>query len=113
MHEYSIVQALLERVEEEARAHRATAVHRLHVSIGELSGVEADLLATAWEILRDQTICGTAPLQIRPVPARWICSGCGAPIRPGEILRCRTCGQPARLAAGDEIVLERIEMEVE
>ena len=38
MHEYSIVQALLERVREEARAHGAHSVHRLHVSIGELSG---------------------------------------------------------------------------
>jgi hydrogenase nickel incorporation protein HypA/HybF len=113
MHEYSIVQALMERVQEEARAHRATAVHRLHVRIGELSGVEADLLATAWEIIRDKTICRETPLQIHAVPARWICSGCGGSIRHGEILRCPTCGQPARLAAGDEIILERIEMEVE
>ncbi len=40
MHEYSIVQALVERVDAEARARGATAVHRLSVSIGELSGVE-------------------------------------------------------------------------
>jgi len=113
MHEYSIVQALMERVQEEARVHRATAVHRLHIRIGELSGVEADLLSTAWEIIRDKTICREAGLQINPVPARWICSGCSGAIQPGEILRCPACGQPARLAAGDEIVLERIEMEVD
>jgi Zn finger protein HypA/HybF involved in hydrogenase expression len=30
----------------------------------------------------------------------------------GERLRCPDCGLPAALRAGDEIVLERIEMEV-
>ena len=29
----------------------------------------------------------------------------------GAILRCDTCGHPARLTHGDEIILERIEME--
>ena len=113
MHEYSIVQALMERVEAEARAHRATAVHCLHIRIGELSGVETELLSTAWEVLRDRTICREAPLRIQTVPARWICSGCAGPIKQGEILRCPTCGRPARLEAGNEIILERIEMEVD
>ncbi|HUP42301.1 MAG TPA: hypothetical protein VM599_03750 [Thermoanaerobaculia bacterium] len=31
MHEYSLVQALLQQVERQARAYRATAVHRLGV----------------------------------------------------------------------------------
>jgi hypothetical protein len=31
-------------------------------------------------------------------------------IPPGSVLRC--CDSPARLAAGDDILLERIEMEV-
>jgi hypothetical protein len=30
----------------------------------------------------------------------------------GEILRCPSCRLPARLASGDEILLEQIEMEV-
>ena len=29
-----------------------------------------------------------------------------------SMLRCAACGTPARLVAGDEILLERIEMEV-
>ena len=43
MHEYSIVQALLDRVAAEARSHGAVAVHRIRVQIGEASGVESDL----------------------------------------------------------------------
>ncbi len=112
MHEYSIVQALLEKVGEEAGRRGARAVARLEVSIGELSGVEADLLATAFETFRERTLCSGAELVIRPVPARWACAGCGRAIARGSVLRCGDCGSPARLAEGEEIVLDRIEMEV-
>ncbi len=112
MHEYSIVQSLLARVEQEARARNALAVDRLVVRIGELSGVESELLAKAFELFREGTICGTAQLCIEPVAPRWECSGCGLPLQPGQPLRCQSCGLSARLAAGDEIILERIEMEV-
>jgi hydrogenase nickel incorporation protein HypA/HybF len=112
MHEYSIVQALVDRVEREARAHNATAVHRLSVRIGALAGVEAELLASAYEICRTGTLCAGAELRIEPVPARWACPECGREVPTGEVLRCRSCGAAARLASGDEIILDRIEMEV-
>jgi hydrogenase nickel incorporation protein HypA/HybF len=112
MHEYAIVQALLERAEAEARARGATAVHRLHVAVGELAGVEPALLSAAYELFRAPTLCARAALDVRHVPARWECPACAAPVARGAVLACPTCAAPARLAAGDEIVLERIEMEV-
>ncbi len=112
MHEYSIVQALVERVATEVRARGATAVHRLSVRVGELSGVEPDLLASAYALFRERTICESADLEITKVPARWACRDCGASVAPGQILACGVCSAPARLVAGDEILLERIEMEV-
>jgi hydrogenase nickel incorporation protein HypA/HybF len=111
MHEYSIVQALLDRVASEARTHSAIAVHRIRVQIGEASGVEPDLLETAFELARTRTLCESAELEIVAVAAKWECGSCGAEIAAGQILRCRLCEQPARLVQGDEIVLERIEME--
>jgi hydrogenase nickel insertion protein HypA len=112
MHEYSIAQALLERVETEARTRGAIAVHRLRLRLGELSGVESGLLESAFLLCRERTICAGAALEIEPVGAAWTCTGCGRAIEPGEVLRCRDCGRPARLRAGDEIILDRIEMEV-
>ncbi len=112
MHEYSIVSALLERVETEARARQATAVHHLRVQVGELSGVETELLASAYELFRERTLCAGADLEIVPVPARWACPSCDLEIARGEVLRCADCAHPARLVGGDEILLERIEMEV-
>ena len=112
MHEYSIVQALVERVEREARACGAAAVHRLSIRIGELSGVDVGLLTTAFATFRDRTICEGAELAVESVPARWECPRCQRDVGAGSLLRCGRCDVPARLASGDEIVLDRIEMEV-
>ena len=111
MHEYSIVQALLERVSAVAHQHGATRVHRVRVSIGELAGVEVELLRTAYETIRHQTMCEGAELEVRRVDARWECRACSTAIPSGAPLRCTACGQPARLTSGDEIMLDQIEME--
>ena len=111
MQEYSIVQALLNRVEAEATARNATAIHRLYVRIGELSGVEASLLATAFQLFREKTLCEGTELEIESVPVRWECRSCGQAIPRGAALRCVGCGGGARLVEGGEIGLSRVEME--
>lgn len=111
MHEYGIVASLIERVAQEA-APRGARVHRLHVAIGELAGVDVALLRTAYDTFKPATVCAAADLDVRPVAAAWRCPGCDRALAPGAALRCPVCGRPARLAAGDEIVLERIELEV-
>jgi hydrogenase nickel incorporation protein HypA/HybF len=104
MHEYSLMLALMERVEQEAASRRAVAVHRVRIRIGELSGVEPDL--------RERTICAHAAIEITRVPAQWECSRCQAPLTAGALLQCAACGAPARLTRGDEILLEQVELEV-
>ena len=112
MHEYSLVRALLDRVEASAREHRATAVAALRVRIGEVAGVEKELFASAFELARAGTCCAAAELEIVPGAERWECTRCRVEVRRGGVLRCPARGAPVRLAGGDEIVLERIEMEV-
>lgn len=112
VHEYSIVEALLERAEAEAQRREATAVARLTVAVGALSGVEDELLRSAFELARVGTPCERAELSVRSIAPQWSCRGCGREITAGGILRCPGCGSPARLVAGDEIVLESLELEV-
>lgn len=114
MHEYSLVQALVERVEAEVARRGAVAVHRLTVRVGELSGVDPELLQVAYDTFREGTLCAKAPLVLERVPARWTCPRCGAAIPRGAVLRCAACGVPARLEdGGDALMLSQIEMEVE
>ena len=60
MHEYSIVSALLDRADDAARQHGATAVQRIRVQIGELSGVETGLLQEAFSMVRADTVSAEA-----------------------------------------------------
>jgi len=112
VHEYSIVRALLDRVEQEARAHGADSVVSIRLAIGTLSGVEPPLLASAFELARTGTCAEGATLELRTIDPRWVCRDCAREIPTGDALRCSACGAPARLAAGDEMILERLEMEV-
>jgi len=112
MHEYSLVLSLIERVEEEMRRHQATAAHRIQVSVGDLSGVEAELLASAFEIARESTALRTTQLLVTRVKAHWQCTHCGQDIQGDEHLSCASCGGPARLTAGGDILFESVELEV-
>ena len=110
MHEYSIIQSLVDSVA--SSVPRDATVHRLEVRIGELAGVDCELLATAYEVFRAGTLCEHATMTISRIPARWECEKCNGQIDRGAVLRCPLCDAPARLATGDEIVLQRIELEV-
>jgi hydrogenase nickel incorporation protein HypA/HybF len=110
MHEYSIVQSLVDSVA--AVVPRDATVQHIDVRIGEVAGVDCALLATAYEVFRAGTLCERASMTIERIPARWECPRCGGTIAPGAFLRCTPCNEPAHLAAGDEIVLQRIELEV-
>jgi hydrogenase nickel incorporation protein HypA/HybF len=113
MHEYSLVEALVRRVEEEARRRQALAIHGLKVSIGELAGVDPELFRTAYETFRVGTLCERASLEVVCRPAVWSCPACGKAFAKGEVLRCAPCDRPARLTErSDELLLESIDLEV-
>jgi len=111
MHEYSIVQAMFDQIESQARQRHAIAVKRVTVRIGASAGVDVPLLRTAFDTFKVRTICENAPLDVDEVPARWTCPVHGD-IAAGRRLTCEVCGCPAQMASGDEIVLERLELEV-
>jgi hydrogenase nickel incorporation protein HypA/HybF len=112
MHEYSLVAALVGEVESLAQVRDGAAVRRLHVRLGELSGVDRTLFETAYATFREGSVCRDAELVVEPVSACWRCPRCATPIPRGELLRCAACGVPARLEAGDDLILERVELEV-
>jgi len=112
VHEYSIASSLLRMAEDHARKHDAARVVRLELRVGALSGVEVPLLETAWSLVRERSVCDGVDLTIRCVPAHWSCARCDSAIGAGAPLVCPACGGRAKLTAGEELVLDRIEMEV-
>jgi hydrogenase nickel incorporation protein HypA/HybF len=112
MHEYTIVQALFEQVEKAARGYAEPRVTEVRVRIGELAGVETALLRKAYDTFREGTLCGGAALVIEPAAARWECPYCSSDLTRRPFLSCDRCNRPGKLVDGDQILLERVEMEV-
>ena len=113
MHEYSLVEALVSRVEEEARKRQATKIVSLHVRVGSMAGVDPELFQTAYDTFRAGTMCAEATLVLKKVEAAWACPACGKSIARGAVLRCTDCDKAAKLVeGGDALMLDGIEMEV-
>ena len=99
MHEYTIVQALLDRVAEAARGYDAPRVTEVRVRIGELAGVETALLRKAYDVFREPTLCRDAALVIESAAARWACPRCSRDIagrRRPALRAVRSPGDPGR-----------------
>lgn len=113
MHEYSVVQALLEQVETIAEANRAERVTQVVVKIGVMSGVEPHLLEIAFNTFKAETVCDRAEfvMQIQPLAIR--CRACGAEAELESVqYRCPYCGSlEVEVADGEEMLLMRLELE--
>ncbi len=112
MHELSLCQDLLEQVLALAEQHRARAVKRVSVSIGVLSGVEPELLATAFQELQTGTLAESAVLSMATLPVKVWCHACQqSQPTPSNDLRCPKCrGTDTRLEQGDELLLAQVEL---
>ena len=113
MHELAICQALLEQVTALAQVRQATIVTDIHVGIGPLSGVEASLLQGAFPIAAAGTLARAASLHLRRTAVRVRCEECGAETEArANRLLCAECDNwRTTLIGGDELLLERVEME--
>ncbi len=112
MHELSICQGLMTKVEQVALENGATLVEKIYLSVGPLSGVEPPLLERAFEIARLGTIAESAQLDIQTGPIIVACSECGA---SSEVrlyhLVCGSCGNwRVRVTRGEELLLLRLEL---
>ena len=112
MHEVSLVDALFDQADRAISPHPPTAVRQVTVRIGSLAGVETELFRTAFEACKGERGYAAASLQIIEEKAAWRCAECGAVIQQGAALRCASCDGQATLAAGGELILQRVELEV-
>jgi hydrogenase nickel incorporation protein HypA/HybF len=114
VHELSVCQALLAQVVEIATDRGASAVSRITVEVGPLSGVEPALLASAFEIVRAGSCAAGAILLIETTAITISCLICGAESQtaPNRLL-CAACGgYRTRVVGGDELRLRGVELRV-
>ena len=113
MHEYSIVQSLLESCEEHAKSNDAEKVTKVIVKIGVLSGVEPDLLQTAFDTFKEQTVCHNAQFIINHQKVVIDCFDCNitSTLDKNEFC-CPKCESVnIKVTDGEDMYLMYLEME--
>jgi len=113
MHEYSIVQALLNQCEEYAMANGAKRIVKVVTKIGVLSGVEPDLLKIAFETFKEGTICSDAEFIMNIQPLIIECSKCNTQSALKDFnLSCPKCKSlETKVIDGEDMYLMSLEME--
>jgi len=113
MHEYSVVQALLNQCEENAVANDATKVSKVVCKIGVMSGIEIHLLQVAFDTFKEGTMCADAEFIINPQKLKLRCRECEDEYEIDEIIyKCRNCGSLSMdTIDGEDMYLMSLEME--
>ena len=113
MHEYSIVQSLIDSCEEHLKSNDATKVTKVIVKIGVLSGVEPHLLQSAFEMFKDDTICEDALLLLNIQKIKILCHSCGKEqeLEKNEFICPSCCSFDLKVLDGEEMFLMSLDME--
>ena len=113
MHEYSVVQALINRCEAVAKEHQAGRIDKVVCKIGVMSGIEIHLLKVAFDTFKEGTICDGAQLVINEQKLKLECCECGYVFETDEIRYiCKKCESlKVKVLDGEDMYLMRLEME--
>lgn len=113
MHEYSIVQALLDSCEQHAKANNAAKITQVVLKVGVMSGVEPQLLQSAFDTFKEATICQEAALVMHIQEIVVYCRTCHkeSTLKKREYL-CPACqSNDLEIRDGEEMYLMQLEME--
>lgn len=114
MHELSIVASLFEIMEEKAHEQGSKSIVSVKLQVGKLSGVVPDLLFTAFDIYKKDTLAKKATLEIEDIPLKIRCNTCGKTMVLDDVVFiCTECGsQDLTTVTGTELLLEKMELEL-
>ena len=113
MHEYSIVQSLLNSCEDQVAINSATKVTKVTVKIGVLSGVEPDLLQIAFNTFKEETVCADSEFIINIQQVVIQCKECKttSTLNKHEY-KCPKCDSiNIDIIDGEEMYLMQLELE--
>ncbi len=113
MHEYSVVQALLNQCEEVAEQNKAEKVTKVVCKIGVMSGIEVHLLQVAFDTFKEGTMCDSAEFVINEQKLKLECKECGHVFETEEIrYYCTKCESlRVKVLDGEDMYLMSLEME--
>jgi hydrogenase nickel incorporation protein HypA/HybF len=113
MHEQSIVESLLALAIEKAENAGATRIHRIHLVVGDLSGVVDEAVEFYFGFLSRNTIAAQARIVFRHIPTELRCRNCDTTFSPEKMdMQCPDCGQrQVEIVSGRQLYIDSLEVE--
>ncbi|MDP6470353.1 MAG: hydrogenase maturation nickel metallochaperone HypA [Pseudomonadales bacterium] len=113
MHELSIAQSIMERVEAIRAEHDAPGIASVQLQVGTLSGVDPYALELAFEVAVEGTGYAETRWNIENVLAKVDCHSCGKTTTPdGPFPICMSCDSTdIEIVAGRELMIDTIEVD--
>ena len=123
MHEYSLIQSIVEQVILSSASNGAKSVRRVNIKLGALSHVPAEQLDFWWGVLTEGTIAAGAKLVHKYEAGEIECKSCGKTTRVSHedvreaindilIVLCPACeSTDTQILSGEEITIEGAEIE--
>lgn len=113
MHEMSLMEGMLQIIEENARAQGYGCVHTVVLEIGKLAGVEVEALRFAFEAVTDGSVAEGAVLEIEEPQGLGWCAECE---RESAVETrydpCPLCGKvPLRITGGTQMRVKAFDVE--
>ena len=110
MHEYSLARTLLRQVREQIDAHQAISVKSIAVTVGEFSGIDAELLRIAFADISRGSPADGAALGITLVELTARCLACDADfhVERFQFVCPRCSATEVRITRGEELMLESL-----
>lgn len=94
MHEFSIIQHIVDIVKNTALQNKISSVRRVELEVGSASGVISEAMQFAWQSVKHDPLLCEASLNIVEIPLRVKCANCSFVYSPDEIYEpCPSCTQ--------------------
>jgi hydrogenase nickel incorporation protein HypA/HybF len=111
MHEFSIVQSIVDIALESAALNNIEYISAVEVEVGQASGVMPEAMEFAWEAAIAGTLLSKALLKIKQIPLKVKCGICRHQYQPEDIYdACPHCGEiNPEILSGKELKVVAIE----
>ena len=112
MHEMALCAAVVELIEDAARAEGFASVRTVTLDLGALSHAAPEAMAFCFDAVARGTVAEGARLAIHRTPGAGWCAACAATVPLAErFAPCPRCGaRDVQLTAGDELRLRDLEV---
>lgn len=112
MHEMSLMEGMLQVIEESARAQGYQRVHGVILEVGRLSGAEVDALRFAFEVVTEGTVADGASLEIEEPPGKGWCAHCEREVEvQARFDPCPLCGTfPVNITGGAQMLVKALDV---